>query len=1235
MPRLRDATIDEIENELARRSLIDFTQRTKPTYRTGWFHREVAEELDRFLQDVIDKKSPRLIITSPPQHGKSELTSRRLPAFAFGKNPELRIVGTAYSADLAESFCTDIQKIIDTPEYSAIFPASRILAENSKSVRDRRASKEFTIVGHEGTYRAVGRGGALTGRPVDCLIVDDPLKDFEEAMSETIRDSSWNWLATVALPRIQEGGGAIVMSTRWHMDDIIGRLQDREKGRWRVVNFPAIAETDEPHRKTGEPLSVERFSLETLLSIRDGGVINSYQWSALYQQRPSPAGGGIFRRDDWQFYDPDSVEDSDFEEVVQSWDCLDSETEVLCSDGWKGAGGITAGELVCSLNRDTGALMFVPVDEYRERCISPSERMVSVKNIKMNIRVTEGHQFCVLRNNRYELIPANQIVDGMNLRKRQIGHKIRHKRNRQKEEKTETYILPIAGFCEYPGCALTDDELRFVAWFMTDGGYSNQYVQIAQSKDFKNEIRDLLTRLQFDFIERVKRVTTGFSSALPSHIFLVPKGTKTGKYSRRGWDKYSPYLDKSLSPLLNSMNAEQFEIFWAELMKGDGDRQNGFLCCGLDKLLADRLQGMAVTRGRYASISHRPAKSGKEIWYVRIGMKTTTMLNRNRDDRRSAPVFEAPTHGEIVWCVSNINGTLVTRRGGKVTILGNCTFKKTSDSDFVAGHVWARLGARKYLVDRVNARMTFGETKAAIRSMAAKHPTAHRKFIEDKANGSAIIDDLKLEISGMIPVEPEGGKVARAHAVSGDVEAHNVFLPGKKNAQGVFVPLPWVHDFIEQHAAFPSGAHDDDVDACLLPDANVMCVDSRGLIRMIPINLAEPGMRVLTHQGRFRSIKNVMTRQYDGDITTIAARGGTTQTLTGNHSVLCVTNPADRTRLYFEQGEPEWKAARDVRPCDGVYESIPSSCSCHTKWDLASLDTGHQGLKNAAGIYTSSLVISEEFIRFRNGRSVPLPRHFGIDPKLSLLVGYFLGEGSLGKHSISWSFGPTESGFGEEVRDLLKCIFGVTATISMKPDRLHVSVSSVLLRRWFAMFSDIAYQKTIPLWAMEMNRDCQTELVKGMWRGDGCQTGSGFVYATASHSLSVGLRLLLGRLGIVAGVDITRKNGKIGGMIGSKHVRASRPLYLVRVFGSSASSLASLLNVPDPRREHIQKHSSDIIRNGWIQRRVREVSHRSYRGPVWNLEVEEDETYQPEGFIVHNCTQALSQIRKRKLVFMF
>jgi predicted phage terminase large subunit-like protein len=241
------------------------------------------------------------------------------------------------------------------------------------------------------------------------------------------------------------------MATRWHLDDPIGRLLEKQPGRWELVNFRAIAEQDEPpYRLTGEPLSIERHSLASLLAIRDGGATSSYQWEALYQQRPGPLSGGIFKREDWQFY---KEPPSSFSEMIQSWDCA---------------------------------------------------------------------------------------------------------------------------------------------------------------------------------------------------------------------------------------------------------------------------------------------------------------------------------------------------------------FKDTRSSDFVVGQVWGVSGAGRYLLDQVRGQMSFTRTLEAIRQTSAKYPETHRKLVEDKANGTAVIDTLKSEIPGLVAVQPEGGKEARAHAISAFVEAHNVYLPAE---------ALWVSNFIEEHAAFPNGAHDDQVDA--------------------------------------------------------------------------------------------------------------------------------------------------------------------------------------------------------------------------------------------------------------------------------------------------------------------------------------------------------------------------------------------------------------------------------------
>lgn len=132
-------------------------------------------------------------------------------------------------------------------------------------------------------------------------------------------------------------------------------------------------------------------------------------------------------------------------------------------------------------------------------------------------------------------------------------------------------------------------------------------------------------------------------------------------------------------------------------------------------------------------------------------------------------------------------------------------FKDLDSSDYVVGQVWGRVGANRYLLDQVRGKLSFTATLSAVRTLSAKYPLAKAKLVEDKANGTAIIDTLSKEITGMIPVQPEGGKVARVTAVAPEIEAGNVYLPHPQLAA-------WVHDFIEESAAFPNGAHDDQVD---------------------------------------------------------------------------------------------------------------------------------------------------------------------------------------------------------------------------------------------------------------------------------------------------------------------------------------------------------------------------------------------------------------------------------------
>ena len=312
--------IRRAENELkireARNNLLSFISVTYKDYKIGWVHQEICETLDLFLKDLIDGKRPRLIITMPPRSGKSEIVSRRFPAYFLGKYPDLSIISVSYSATLAEDFCRDVQRIIDSDEYKAIFPNTKLSDKKDKNYK--RTSDIFEIVDHKGVYCSAGVGGGITGKGCDILIIDDPIKNRQEANSENTRKKIFDWYSSTAYTRLSPIGGVIMMCTRWHLDDLIGKvLSDKNQKPFHVISYPAIAEHDEPHRKQGEALHPERFSLEILNEIKS--TLSASDWLSLYQQRPTPEGGAIFETSKLRYYDETS-EPKRFDQVVGSWD---------------------------------------------------------------------------------------------------------------------------------------------------------------------------------------------------------------------------------------------------------------------------------------------------------------------------------------------------------------------------------------------------------------------------------------------------------------------------------------------------------------------------------------------------------------------------------------------------------------------------------------------------------------------------------------------------------------------------------------------------------------------------------------------------------------------------------------------------------------------------------------------------------------------------------------------------
>ena len=292
----------ELERELhkrdARMRFPVFLDYTTPSYERQWFHTLIADRCQRLLEGTLG--TDRLMLFVPPQHGKSEIVSRKFPAWALGINPLLKIVGSSYSADLAEQFSRSIQRTIDSSEYGEVFPNTYLNNQRVTTDKNRgwvRKVDMFETVGFGGFYKAVGVGGSLTGTPADLGIIDDPVKDALEAGSQTYRDRIWDWYTDVFLTRLHNNSKQILIMTRWHEDDLAGRLLEKEPEKWTVVSIPAIREDmsfAEDPRQIGEALWEDRHSLSRLLDVEKR---SPRTFAALYQQRPTIAGGNIIKRE--------------------------------------------------------------------------------------------------------------------------------------------------------------------------------------------------------------------------------------------------------------------------------------------------------------------------------------------------------------------------------------------------------------------------------------------------------------------------------------------------------------------------------------------------------------------------------------------------------------------------------------------------------------------------------------------------------------------------------------------------------------------------------------------------------------------------------------------------------------------------------------------------------------------------------------------------------------------------
>jgi predicted phage terminase large subunit-like protein len=297
--------------ERARVDLLAFTMATKPDFEVNWHHKILANKLSAFARGEIQY----LMVFMPPRNGKSELVSRRFPAWLHGLYPDAEIMAASYLDSLAGDMTIDVQNIMDSPMYKRIFPDTKIWPPKTSYTKGTRNSSEHHIVGRRGKYRGQGVGGSFTGKGANFIIVDDPIKGREIADSVAFRERLWNFWNNDLFSRLETDlktgrkGQALITQTRWHEDDLSGRLLDQMRKdpkaiQWDVILYPAIRvdkDTKTDPREIGGALWPKKYNIDQLNQIKASAGPRA--WSSLYQQDPTPDGGGLFKDSMFSFVD--------------------------------------------------------------------------------------------------------------------------------------------------------------------------------------------------------------------------------------------------------------------------------------------------------------------------------------------------------------------------------------------------------------------------------------------------------------------------------------------------------------------------------------------------------------------------------------------------------------------------------------------------------------------------------------------------------------------------------------------------------------------------------------------------------------------------------------------------------------------------------------------------------------------------------------------------------------------
>jgi len=847
---MRLPSLDEIDQELARRRLLAFTTYTMPGYQVNWHHELVCDYLDRFAAGDIK----RLMIFQPPRTGKSELVSRRLPAFMLGRNPDLTIIAASYGADLARRMNRDVQRIIDSEPYRKLFSGTQLSGKNVRADAQGswlRNSDMFEVVGRAGYYIGVGVGGAVTGMGAHCLTGETRVKteigdiDISTLVMLQYQPKVWAFDHKTNRPVLRR-----IVATRKTESDEILEISTVSGRRIRATAEHRFYVHGQGYKEAAllrpgdilEAITVE----QDLCNLRQG----QRRWESRRNVRRLLPTGAIRQgasdvRMVRQGLRPrtvsarKSIEAGNYDGLLQPGMFVGAPCREECQD-------------VRTLRQaDAGqAQQSVLLARVQDTCESPQGTARSCMRVVRDAISSSAQQSPFLFKDVCECSAFRsdaregqfELQDWYKLREMVCGNASVDFRTRH----VSVRCMPSRGANGNSDLEGSTDRSHYVS----GPSYRRQSCKQHAGKPH-NPLQDLprsAPQVCQDAVAVVRHLCAGevsvydlqveechnfFAEGILTHNCAIiddpvknRKEANSPTYQAAIFDWYTSTLYTRLTPdgqvLLTVTRWHENDLAGRLLKLADTDPE------------ADQWEVVKLPAIAEEPVAHYDQRRpGEALWATRWGVDKLRAVEKTVGSRDWASLYQqrpAPDAGDIFkrsswryWqpAGANLPPVLISLADGGVLQVEaeplplafdemlqswDLAFKKTDTSDFVAGLVLGRKGANKYLLDYICKRLDVTETMRAIAHFTLKWPKATAKLIEDKANGPAVVTMLKGQLTGLIAVEPEGGKVSRAYAAQPEVEAGNVYLPHP-------ALCAWVDGFITNCAAFPNAANDDDVDA--------------------------------------------------------------------------------------------------------------------------------------------------------------------------------------------------------------------------------------------------------------------------------------------------------------------------------------------------------------------------------------------------------------------------------------